>query len=475
MRATRAAARHPHLEPHARGARRAEAALPVSVDRLSVVREGAGDRARSACRDASARLAEQVTAIVQELRTLELYKVPGVSETLDWVAALVALDRDDARCRRRRRDARRRAEGEGRHRRGPRRSGGARSRAADRSASRHVEPHVPHLLENLLIFGRLLRARGHRRARRPADRRRRGARARRPRRARRGLPHVPRAARPSPGQISRSSIARSTRSGARIGAGRSRRRTASADRQRDAADRDRSGIRRRRTDWRQTGDAGRRDGDAAAGTRSRRGATRRRSPTRTSPSSPTDELARGARGARRASPGARRAPHAAMGSRAAGRASICGARSPTACAPAATSSSCRGAAGASGRGRSSCSATSAARWSATRACCCTSRTRVTRRHQRVEAFLFSTRLTRITRQLRAPATGRRARGGVASGARLVGRHAHRRRAQRVPSALGPPRAARRPGGAAHLRRLGSRRSGASCATRSRGCSEAAIG
>jgi MoxR-like ATPase len=43
---------------------------------------------------APARLAEQVTAVVQELRRLELYKVPGVSETLDWVAALVALDGD---------------------------------------------------------------------------------------------------------------------------------------------------------------------------------------------------------------------------------------------------------------------------------------------------------------------------------------------------------------------------------------------
>ena len=38
-------------------------------------------------------LAAQVTQLVQQLRGLELYKVPGVSETLDWVAALVALDR----------------------------------------------------------------------------------------------------------------------------------------------------------------------------------------------------------------------------------------------------------------------------------------------------------------------------------------------------------------------------------------------
>jgi MoxR-like ATPase len=44
---------------------------------------------------ASARLAEQITALVQELRSAELYKVPGVSETLDWVSALVALDRID--------------------------------------------------------------------------------------------------------------------------------------------------------------------------------------------------------------------------------------------------------------------------------------------------------------------------------------------------------------------------------------------
>jgi MoxR-like ATPase len=43
---------------------------------------------------APARLAAQITAAVQEIRGLELYKAPGVSETLDWAAALVALDRD---------------------------------------------------------------------------------------------------------------------------------------------------------------------------------------------------------------------------------------------------------------------------------------------------------------------------------------------------------------------------------------------
>ena len=45
--------------------------------------------------DAPALLAEQVTGFVQELRQADLYKVTGVSETLDWVAALVALDRQE--------------------------------------------------------------------------------------------------------------------------------------------------------------------------------------------------------------------------------------------------------------------------------------------------------------------------------------------------------------------------------------------
>ena len=44
--------------------------------------------------DAPAHLTEQVTAVVQEMRAADLYKKPGVSETIDWVNALVALDRD---------------------------------------------------------------------------------------------------------------------------------------------------------------------------------------------------------------------------------------------------------------------------------------------------------------------------------------------------------------------------------------------
>jgi MoxR-like ATPase len=49
---------------------------------------------RARAPEASARLAQQVTAMVQELRAVDLYKVPGVSETIDWVTALAALDKD---------------------------------------------------------------------------------------------------------------------------------------------------------------------------------------------------------------------------------------------------------------------------------------------------------------------------------------------------------------------------------------------
>ena len=45
--------------------------------------------------EAPVRLAEQVTRFVQELRTTELYKVSGISETLDWITALVALDKQE--------------------------------------------------------------------------------------------------------------------------------------------------------------------------------------------------------------------------------------------------------------------------------------------------------------------------------------------------------------------------------------------
>jgi MoxR-like ATPase len=41
---------------------------------------------------ASEALSRQVVMFVQELRRMDLYKLPGVAETLDWVTALVRLD-----------------------------------------------------------------------------------------------------------------------------------------------------------------------------------------------------------------------------------------------------------------------------------------------------------------------------------------------------------------------------------------------
>ena len=40
-------------------------------------------------------LAEQVCAFMQKVRTMDFYKRPGVSESLDWATALVLLDRDE--------------------------------------------------------------------------------------------------------------------------------------------------------------------------------------------------------------------------------------------------------------------------------------------------------------------------------------------------------------------------------------------
>lgn len=42
--------------------------------------------------DAPTKLSGQVTRFVQEMRQADLYKPPGVAETLDWITALIALD-----------------------------------------------------------------------------------------------------------------------------------------------------------------------------------------------------------------------------------------------------------------------------------------------------------------------------------------------------------------------------------------------
>ena len=42
---------------------------------------------------ADARLSAEVVAFTQRLRAMDLFKSPGIAETLDWSEALVALDR----------------------------------------------------------------------------------------------------------------------------------------------------------------------------------------------------------------------------------------------------------------------------------------------------------------------------------------------------------------------------------------------
>ena len=50
---------------------------------------------RAKAPDASERLSREVVGFVQELRRGELYKFPGVAETLDWMNALTALDQEE--------------------------------------------------------------------------------------------------------------------------------------------------------------------------------------------------------------------------------------------------------------------------------------------------------------------------------------------------------------------------------------------
>jgi MoxR-like ATPase len=51
------------------------------------------DIVRRKCPRAPERLAREIVAFTQRLRRMDLFKSPGVAETLDWAEALVALDR----------------------------------------------------------------------------------------------------------------------------------------------------------------------------------------------------------------------------------------------------------------------------------------------------------------------------------------------------------------------------------------------
>lgn len=65
------------------------------IDYPSIEKEEAIIAARQP--QAPATLARQISRFMHELRRVDLYKVPGVAETLDWAAALVALEQSDLR------------------------------------------------------------------------------------------------------------------------------------------------------------------------------------------------------------------------------------------------------------------------------------------------------------------------------------------------------------------------------------------
>ncbi|MCC7215832.1 MAG: MoxR family ATPase [Burkholderiales bacterium] len=58
---------------------------PDALSELAIVRRK--------CPRAPERLAREVVAFTQRLRSMDLFKAPGVAETLDWAEALIALDR----------------------------------------------------------------------------------------------------------------------------------------------------------------------------------------------------------------------------------------------------------------------------------------------------------------------------------------------------------------------------------------------
>ena len=87
-----AAGRGHHLQPHARDPRRDQAPLPLPLGRLSERGARARDPARARRPGAAETLSREVVAFVQRLRAMDLYKAPGVAETIDWTRALLVLD-----------------------------------------------------------------------------------------------------------------------------------------------------------------------------------------------------------------------------------------------------------------------------------------------------------------------------------------------------------------------------------------------
>ena len=136
------------------------------------------------------RLAVEAATFVASLRDLDLAKVPGVAETIDWIQALVALGQAELDAGRGRRDARHRAEAPRGHRARARRPPAEARRPRPRGLS--VPAPGDAVLERMVGFGRVLRV--GRDGGRPGPAAGRAARARRGRARppRRRLPHAAR-------------------------------------------------------------------------------------------------------------------------------------------------------------------------------------------------------------------------------------------------------------------------------------------
>ena len=85
----------PHVEPHARAARRAQAPLPLPLDRPPVARARDRDRPPARARASPSGSRRRRPRSSHGLRGLDLAKPPGVAETIDWAQALAALGREE--------------------------------------------------------------------------------------------------------------------------------------------------------------------------------------------------------------------------------------------------------------------------------------------------------------------------------------------------------------------------------------------
>ena len=96
------------------------------------------------------------------MRTLDLFKAPGIAETIDWTNALVALNAIEPRARQRARHARRAAQAPRRHRQdaGRRHRQAARRAAGDGARLRRGLARGAMLADNVVHFARILRHAG---------------------------------------------------------------------------------------------------------------------------------------------------------------------------------------------------------------------------------------------------------------------------------------------------------------------------